>query len=419
MLTLQWPSKAAYRSRIFGSHDFAVAVEVLDLNEKPVGTATFDDGQINLQPPANGIRRTASLTLFDPEGALDFATSAAWSGTSLWANRLVRVTHTVAVPPYPGAPETAWRDVDCVCFVGVPRAMSRDGAEVDVELDDKAALANRGSMPYTVHKGHNAVDAIKKIMTDRTGEFRFRFPTSPRRLSRPYSVGWDDTASPFAVASKIARRELGMQLLYAADGALLLRKKPTTSSLRVPYLTAPAVGDVDFSGMDNRVQVTGKAKESKVGSGKNKQTIKTQPQAIAQVPSRDLDSPASLARKGVPRYLPLLVADDSLTTLAQVKAAAVEKLTAADGPAVTRQTSCVPFFHADADDIVTLEVKGDDTAMRLVTCSIPLGVGGDMTIGAQARVRKPKRVKSHVRRLRWHQVTVGTKKHHHSVWRRG
>lgn len=401
MLTLAWPDKADYLDRLFSSHDFDIQVEILDLNEKPVGTAILDDGQINLQAADKGVRRTASLTLSDPAGALEFGTNTAWSGTSLWANRLVRVSHVLVVDD---------TEVHCTCFVGVPTRMSRDGAEVDVELSDKAALANRGSEPYTVKKGRNAVAAIKEILTNCTGEFRFRFPTSTRRLSKDYSVGWDDSASPWMIAARIAHRELGWQLLYAADGAALLRPKPTKPSLRVPSVTSSAVGDVVFDSMNNRVQGTGKTSTVKHG----KQTLKTTPQAIVEVPARDIDSPTSLSRRGVKRYLPLVFTDDSLTTVAQVKAAATERLQASDSPAVTRQVTCIPFFHADADDLVSLGIPGADATMRLIEASIPLGVAGDMSIGSQSKVRKPKRVKSRVRLLVQHQVTSGRKGHRKS-----
>jgi len=394
-----WPTKDtdAYLARIFGSHDFWIEVEVLDLNEKPVASATLLDGQIDIIPSDNGVRRTASVTLIDDENALDFGVAAAWSGTSLWVNRLLRITHHVTL---------AGADVATVCFVGPPKTMARNGAEVDVELADKAWLANRGSKPYTVRVGMDAVAAVRSIMTTCTGEFRFRFPSSTgRRLKASYSVGWDDTASPFAVAARIARVELGMQLLYAADGALLMRKLPTGSSMKVPSVTAPPNTSVDLSALVNWAQVTGKTTENQKG------TLKTKPQAIAQLVAADPSSPESLARKGVPRYLPLIVSDDGLASLADVKARATQELQDGGRGKVTQEYSCIPFFHADADDIITLNIAGPDPVVRISQATIPLGVTSDMTIGRNVWARKPPRVRSRVRLLKSRKISHKIKRH--------
>lgn len=403
MLTLSWPSKQAYLDRLFSSHDFWVEVDVLDLNEKPVASATLLDGQVDIIAAGSGdpgVRRTASLTLIDDSNALDFGVASAWSGTSLWVNRLVRVTHVLKV---------AGREVPAVCFVGVPRTIARNGAEVDVQLADKAALANRGSRPYTVRKGMDAIGAVTAIMRDCTGEFRFRFPASTgRRLSKNYSVGWDDKTAPILVAAAIARRELGMQLLYAADGALLLRKAPATSSMTVPSVTAPPNASVDLSALVNWAQVTGKATEKRVSKT---QQIKTQPQAIAQLVASDPSSPSSLARKGVPRYLPLIVSDDALTSTAAVKERATVELQRGGRAQVTQQYNAIPFFHADADDLVTLKVAGSDPVVRISQASIPIGVAADMTIGRNAWSRATPRVRSHVRLLKWRKLTT---KHKHT-----
>lgn len=397
-----WPDadRSAYLTRLFGSHDFDVRVEVLNLDEKPIASATMLDGQVDIIAPDNGIRRTASITLLDDSHALDFGVSAAWSGTSLWVNRLLRVTHVLTVDG---------SEASTVCFVGVPKSIARNGAEVDVNLADKAALANRGSKPYTVRKGMDAVAAVRAIMTNCTGEFRFRFPaTAGKRLSKNYSVGWDDKVSPFAVASAIARRELDMQLLYAADGALLMRKVPQSSSMRVPGVTAPPNASVDLSALINWAQVTGKATSKRTSKT---QQIKTQPQAIAQLAAADPSSPSSLARRGVPRYLPLIVSDDSLTSLAAVKTRAVTELQRGGRAQVTQEYNTIPFFHADADDLVTLAVAGVDPVVRVSTGTIPLGVGGDMTIGRNVWSRTMPRVRSHVQLLKWRKITT---KHKHS-----
>lgn len=359
----------AYIARLFGSHDYRVSVEVLTLNEVPTGTVRFLDGQVNIQDGSSTVRRTATLSVSDPAGALDFAGASAWSGSTVWASRLIRVQHTIHVP-------ALGRDVTVTPFIGPPSAMNRQGAEVSIECQDKTALALRGCSPLTVPKGMTAVAAIRKILADRTGEFRFRLGTSARRLSKPYSVGWADESSPWLVAAAIAQRELGMQLIMSCDGYVTLRRTPSAVGLVVPHVTAEPSAGVDFTTLSNWVRVTGKKTAKKVGSV----TTTSQPVATAVATGGGM-SPSQLARKGVPRYLPVVLSSDSYTTQAQVKARADTELDRVTRLQSSPSFTCVPFFHADADDLIKFTVPGDDVTVRLSSGSIPLGPA-EMTVGA-------------------------------------
>jgi hypothetical protein len=394
VIPLHLSNPQAYLDRLFSSHDFSTRVDVLDLNEKPRGTATFLDGQVNLHGEAT-IRRTATMSVSDPEGAFDFSDASGWSPRSLWADRLVRINHELKL--------NNGTEVSRTCFVGPLATIDRSGAEVSVELQDKTALAVRGCPPLTVKKGENAVNAIRRILQKRTGEFRFRFPHSKRRLSKPYSTGWEDESSPWAVASEIARRELGMQLIYSADGFALLRKRPQHVSLSGVPVTGAASMSADFTAMTNWARVTGHL-FSKTKNQKNGGSITTthQPQAIARIPSAKSYSPEKLGRKGVPRYWPVLEEDDGLRKMSAVKDRARELVAAADQLEDAPALTCVPFFHGDADDLVQCSTPEGDTKVRLSDCSIPLGAGGDMTIGAHRWVSSPQgsRVKGRVLRTK-------------------
>lgn len=353
----------AYNRRLQSSHDYELNVHVLNMNEKLVGTVHLIDGQVNMT--TTGVRRTASLTLSDPDGALDFSNSASWSGTSLWANRLIRVRHTVEVPGY--GPVTA------TPFIGVPSALSRNGSEVQVELHDKSALATRGGRPYTIRKGTNAVTAIRNIMSYCTGEFRFRLPAKhARRCAVAYSVGLSEAASPWAVASKIARNELGCQLIYSCDGFLTVRRTPSTAVATFSGVTAEANHSVDFSSAINYVSVRGtKVAATRVAAA-----------------SHSL-SPSTLARRGVPRYWPLLVSEAAYKKRNQVAIRANSELSKGLGVYTETGVSVIPMFHLDVDDLVKVWVNGTTVLVRLREVSIPLGVGGDMTIGMRRWVSKP------------------------------
>lgn len=357
---------AAYHTRLQSPHDFKIDGDVLNLNENLVGRVQVLDGQVNLAS-GQAIRRTATLTLSDPDGALDFSTSSTWSGTSLWADRLVRIRHTVEVPGY--GPVTA------TPFIGVPSAMSRSGAEVQVELQDKSALAIRGARPYSVRKGANALAALRTILSYCTGEFRFRFPARhPRRCAIAYSVGMTDEASPWTVARRLASRELGMQLIYSCDGYATLRRTPTASVATFSGVTEQANSSVDFSTVSNRVTVRG-------ATAKIVQT--------RQAAATHALSPTRLARRGVPRYLPLLISESAYKKNTQAATRANAELAAALGVGEESGVSVIPMFHLDADDLVRVWADGSTVLVRLSNASIPLGVGGDMTIGQRRWVSRP------------------------------
>ena len=95
-LGLTRDQEAAYIARLFGSHDFEVTAEVVNLDEKPIGDAILLDGQINLQR-GDGVCRTGTFVLSDPDNALAFDAESLWGG-SMWADRMLRIRHSVEVP---------------------------------------------------------------------------------------------------------------------------------------------------------------------------------------------------------------------------------------------------------------------------------------------------------------------------------
>ena len=374
----------AYHSRLLSSHDFDVFVDIMDLDEKVTGSAVLLDGQVNIED-GGLVRRKCSLSLSDPDGALDDSLG--------WVSQLVRVRHVLEVP---GVGE-----VTATPFVGPVTSIGRSGGEVKIELQDKAALAIRGARPLTVPKGMSAMAAIRKIMSYCTGEFRFRFSlparVARRRLSGDYSVGLADEADPMLVAAKIARTELGAQLLYSCDGYLMLRPMPSSPVVDLGSITDPVQTSADLSKVVNYVKVSGKAVSKKKGN----KTTTTQAISVARVKPRSEISPETVSRQGVPRLLPLVIAEDGYTKTSQTAARAAAELKR--GAAVESQPSIsvVPVFHLDADDIVAVtDETGRTLNVRLSTGSIPLGVGGDMSIGFKRRTSESAlgRPHSHYRR---------------------
>lgn len=367
---LQW-----YYDRLFSSHDYRIDVDVLDLNEKPTGTARFLDGQVDIQDPSTLIRRTASIIVSDIHGALDFTEGSQWSGGTVWVDRLVRVRHTLHVPKLVDVVKGG--NVTVTPFIGPPSTISRDGAEVTLELQDKSALCSRGTSPLTLHQGMNAVVAIRKILAERYGEFRFRLGTTKKTLSKTYNVGWSDDAAGLVVARRIAEEELNCQLFWSCDGYATRRPHPKGHNMVVPHVTAPPTDSVDFTTLSNWVRVSGK----KTSKTKHYVTTTSQPVATAVVTKGGF-APHNRTRQGVPLYLPMLVDMSNATTVKQVKERADRELEKVARLQAEPSFTCVPFFHGDVDDLVLFQVPGKDVTRALHTASIPLGVADEMTVGA-------------------------------------
>lgn len=370
------PDLRTYHRFLQGDHDFRMWAEVLTLEEKPVYDAILLDGQVNIDTTADGPHRTATLTLADPEHALSFGDRLADDDTgTIWVNRLVRVRHQVVVPGVGTITSTP--------FVGLPTSVSRNGGELGLELGDKSLLADHATLPKTYKRGHNAANAIRNIMA-MTGEQNMHIPNRSRKLSRPYTVGMsDDSITPWLVAKKIARRELGWRLEYRADGHLRAEHLHAhRAHVRVSALYELPQSQVAFDDFGNYVKVHSKRKTKKA-------TVVWE--GVAQLPkARDL-SAQSLARNGQPRWLPLYVDDDNLKSKKAVTDRAIEELRKVSGLDYSQAYSLAPFFHLDNGDRLILPYGIGEVPLHVA--SIPLAVGGPMTVGNNAWVSRPVVVK--------------------------
>lgn len=381
----------AYHRHLFTSHDAQVTVDLLHLDERQRGrlTGTWLDAQVNLQPDTGGVSRTATFTLYDPNRALHLEANSPFDG-AVYFDRMIRVRHRLWVPELD-------RGVTAVPFVGPITKISREGAQITVECQDKAILALDGRRPMTREKGTNAVRAIRDFLAA-TGErrFRFRVPTRLRkkRLDRDYSIGW--TASPWSVCQRIATNVLGLQLVYSCDGAAMLRPRPnkpvlwcTVGGVRrniAPSVTSGIRIDYDASQVRNYVRVTGQLPAKKKSDKKPKKFTED-----AQAPKAHPMSPKQLGRNGAERYLPLVIEDTSIKTHREAKQRAKTELSRRLPLEVTASWDSVPFFHLDSGDRIGLATPDGDVRPPFLEASIGLGLGGDMSVGVRKRVSRPRR----------------------------
>jgi hypothetical protein len=372
---------AAYLRYVTGSHNFTVTADVLNIAMQPLAgiSETLLDGQVNIQRDGP-VRRTCTLSFFDPDNRLQFDSDSPFAST-LFLDRMVRVRHVVWVPGV--------GTVSATPFVGPVTNVSRDGEVLSVELQDKASLVARGRVPLTVKKGSNAVAAIKRIM-QAAGERHFRLPdASKRRLPKSYTVGWSDDASPWVVCERIARY-LNLKLGYSCDGYLTLRRLPAVAAVTFgeSTLTAPIRTTFDATQVFNTVRVEGTKKPRARPSGSSAAAVREEKIALTSVAraSHPL-SPVKLGRNGSNRYLPLIIEGDEYAKQSdartQANRALKDVLAAATSVA---SISTVPLFHLDNDDLVNASTDAGTVKMRFNEGSIPLGVGGDMTIGTQRAV---------------------------------
>lgn len=392
----------AYHKRITSSHDYDLLVDVLSMNQRPLSPATLLDGQINIQRET-GVRRTGTLTLLDPDSGLNLDAESPAKG-ALFANRMVRVRHVVDVPGF--------GPIIATPFVGPISKLNRNGATIDIEVQDKTSLAILGCPPMTVRKGENAVTAIVKIMQQRTGEAHFRVPSGSRfRLPRNYSVGWPDESSPWVVCGQIARAA-GLQMFYSCDGFFTLRPRPTHAVFEfgAPNLTSAVSGDNDFSGFVNYARATAGDKIVRVAQAPAdhpmapgnvefmRNGVKRYLPSLADVtgPGDRPDRPGSKHRKASKAQLHKFAIEmekwsGRVNTARALAQATADSLLAAGLPMnANLAASAVPVFHLDVDDPVRLTTEVDSTVLPFAEASIPLTTG-DMSVGLLRRVSRPGR----------------------------
>lgn len=376
-----------YHRTLRSPHDFTIDIDVLDMEERHVGSVKairsdrdsmgFVDGQVNLQRDGL-VKRTATFTFYDPDHALHLDHDSVFAG-AVFANRMIRARHTVHV--------SGVGDVTATPFVGPIVKVARRGDILTVECQDKTLLATEGVPHKTVKKGRLAVEAIEELMSECTGETRFRLPKGSKaakaRLSRSYSVGWKEAASPWRVCQKIAD-QLDMQLIYSCDGALLLRDRPRRPLLTLDddtSLTDAVNADYDITSIRNYVRVTGEQNKKKhINIG-----------AVAKPKPRHPHSPQSLGRHDVPRYLPEVVDDSGIRKHSRAKARANSILKDKLPMGVTASFPGIALFHLDYGDPIGVSSQWGDVTVPFVEGSIPLGLGGDAIYGAQRRVSSPRR----------------------------
>jgi len=406
-----------YHQYLQSDHDFLVWCEVLTLSETQVGVAELLDGQVNFARGDDGPNRTCSLTLSDPEGALNYGVAYTEDDKGvLWVNRLMRIKHAVTVPGL------NYRTITATVFIGVPTSVAQKGAELSFELGDKSLLADHGVRARTYKKGANVSKTLVSLLSDLTGERKFRVPPTKKKLSRSYAVGMgEDATTPWDMFKRIAGVEMGWRAYYSCDGFATC--EPTSKAkpaVVVKSFLALPDSSTSFTDFSNYAKTTSTRKPKNTQKDKNDNKKKKKPEvditviyeSVATLSPKHRLSEQSLARNGVPRTLPIVLVDNDLKTMKEVTARSKQQLKAQANLDAENAYEIIPFFHMDAGDYFSLPLGvGKVTFDR---ASIPLGVNGNMTLGQTKWVSAPvtsirTRNKTTVHRKR----KKGGKKHGH------
>lgn len=376
-LGLSAADRKVFEQTLRGNHDVRVDVDLLDLDDHVISSVSpkLLDGQVlgdrhGFGQP-HGPQRRLTMTLLDPGFALDVDTKAPRDGT-LYYDRQVQVHYNVRVPALGD-----W--VSVPVFTGPPWKLQRTDAEVYIEADD-ASVLGMGNVwkPIHVKKGTLKVDAAKRILSERCGFTRFRFPDRKARLAHPVSLG--RKAHGWAWASRILA-SMDLHLYVDGHGTPTARRLPTHPSWTFNpgaggEIIDPVSLTTDRSRFANVVEVIGR----KPKGAKHRVSYR----AVAK--RSHPNSPWELAREngGVPYFQVVTIRNDHFRTDAECKAKAVRVLADRMRSRNEMTASILPWPHLDQGDMARLlTAAGGVTVDRIDTFTLPLGVDGEppMTLG--------------------------------------
>lgn len=345
--------------------------ELLDLDGGRIGAFPAPaDGQITVDADAE-VTHAWSGTIHDPGKKLRIDADSPGAG-AVYSDRMIRIRHTLHVPALA-------RDVTVTPFTGRITKADRDDALLAISCLGSADFGMRGCAPLTCEKGAGVVASIRRIMRERMGHRKFRFPQGPitnRKLVRDVSVGWNDEAWPWPTCLRLAA-SLGMDLFIAGDDYGVLRRPPETVSHTFMWpgdITAvPKVGH--DAGAVTRVLVNGK------------KGVRVSVDITDVDPAHPL---AGLQRNGVPIRTVHVVSDDKIGTDREALEVGERFLRRKVRAETIVETASVPSLHHDPGDLVALDTPDYDLRFPLRQFDIPTGTGGDMSVGFHKLIAKPR-----------------------------
>lgn len=352
-------------------HEVDVWCSILDMEHRHKGTLNgrVTGGQVNIDADAD-VTRQLQLTFVDESASIRVDSDDGRPAL----DRMIRVHYKVHVREL-----DEW--IGIPIFTGPITSVERDGeGEVTVEAMGKEYLAQSPAWKTrSFRKGTQRVSIIRTVLRD-TGERRLRLPEDGwnSRTKRINNVTKDTLPWNMAQA---AARGLHAQLFYDGRGFARLRRRPVRSSFTFTdgdggsILSTPTTSEGGGEDVFNTVRVIGATPEGK----KNPLTF------TDSLPASHPHSPQALGRWDVPRHIVDEIEDDTLRSMAEVKAMVARRLREIQLDEQTVTFDALPIPLLEEGDRFVVDAKGVKVNARVSQLSIPLGHDGPMTVGYIAR----------------------------------
>lgn len=384
-LGLSAAEKASFEQLLCSHHRIVVQLVIMDLdhNERTEVTNRLLDGQVTVDSSAE-VTRSLDLDLLDPHGALHLDSNSPDNG-AMFADRMMHVRYNVINPA------GTWR-VNVPVFTGPITRLERNGAALRVEAQGKESFGL--TMPWqtkTFASGYRTTQAIIEILRNVMGENKISVPTRDNRLPRNLSVGTTTdkdgnrhtSDSPWIVAKKLAA-SMGQHLYFDGNGTAVMRPLPEHVVFTFRDGPGGALKSKPTAGFNidetiNAVEVFGKQPEKKTG--------KKQPHARAIAARSDPLSPWNLGRSNAPRYLPIIIEDDSITSNADALTRAQTELRRGLRSSVDVAYDALVIPHLEELDVVRLNTGTYASTHTLRRFAIPLTAAGTATVGYVRNVK--------------------------------
>lgn len=379
--------KKAFEALLLTHHYLDVTITLMDLdhNERNSVSTRLMDGQVTYDADAL-ITRSLTMDLLDPTGALHLDSKSPDDG-AMFMDRMLQVRYAIINP-------SRTNRYSLPVFTGPITRLNRNGAMVSVECQGKEIMGlGNPWQTKTFKKGYRVTSAIKEILTDIIGENKLSIPSRENKLPRNVTVGTttdkdgnrETSKTPWEVAKALAA-SIDYQLYYDGSGTATMRKIPdgTCWSFREneSIKTVPAVG-FNIDNVINAVEVFGKRPDAP----KKGQTAKKQPHAKVVAAKADPLSPWSLGRSGGPRYLPVVIEDEALTSDAECKARADKELARGLRSSLDVAYDTLVIPHLEELDVVRTYSAKYSGAHTLRRFTVPLTAAGSSTIGYVRNVK--------------------------------
>jgi hypothetical protein len=394
-LALTRSEEDALVDALFSSHRIRIEADVLDSDEKPIGSLTDPsvvlEGSVQIDAD-QPITRSLSLRLLDPRRKLAFVPNHP-SDAAAHAENMIAVRYCVEV-------EELGEWVEIPVFCGPVSKFDHSGSIVQVEAQGKEALGldpHQAFNGYTVKKGTRVDDGIRRVLS-RIGESRFDLPRLRERLKEDLVVAPTDQPWLMVNGGEDAGKGLidrtgehAHHAFYDGRGNLVvrrLRKSRVFTFNGRSLLTNPSL-TWDLKVAKNIVRVRGAKPRG----------AKEAVSATARLGPNHPLSPQALSRRGEPRYMPEIVQADSLRTEAECRRRAEDLLANRSRLALEASFDALPVPMLEELDTVAVDTDAGRFEFPLRSFTIPLTPGA-MSFGFTKKVPSKRRLRNKAGRRR-------------------